>query len=187
MPTITLQSSLVQGESLNLRAEVGDYPASSGWQLTLYLNPRAGGTAHQVTSTADGDGHLLQASGATTAAWAAGAYAYEIWAALGAERYRLEAGQLQVQPSLIGAAAGLDTRSTAQRVLDALEAAYRSHVESGSAFVGEYTINGRSVKYRTLAELQQAIDRARRGVREEQAAARMAQGLSPRRTFTVRM
>lgn len=182
-----MQSTLVAGETLNYRADIAEYPATSGWQLTLYLNPRAGGSAHTVASTADGGAHLLQASGTTTAAWVAGAYAYEIWAALGAERYRLEAGQLQVQPSLIGAAAGLDTRSTAQRVLDALETALRTHAESGSACVGEYTVAGRTVRYRTLLELQQAIAKARRDVRAEDAAARVAQGLSPRRIFTVRM
>lgn len=182
-----MQSTLVAGETLNYRASLSAYPASAGWQVTLYLNPRAGGTAHQVAGTADGDAHLVQATGTTTAAWVAGAYAYEIWVALSAERYRLEAGQLQVQASLIGAAAGLDTRGTAQRLLDGLEAARLAHIEAGSAFVGEYTIGNRTVKYRSLAELQQAIDAAKRGVREEAAAARIAQGLSPRRTYTVRM
>lgn len=183
----SLQSIVVQGETLNYRAAVADYPASAGWALTLYLNPRAGGAAFTVASAADGDAHLLQAAATTTATWSAGAYAWEIWAALGAERYRLEAGQLQVQASLIGAAAGLDTRSTAQRVLDALEAAYRAHVESGSACIGEYTIAGRTVKYRNLVDLQQAIARARREVQAEAASARIAQGLNPRKTIVVRM
>lgn len=182
-----MQSILVAGETLNYRASLADYPASAGWQVTLYLNPRAGGSAQQVAGTADGDAHLVQAAGTATAGWAAGAYAYEVWVALGAERYRLEAGQLQVQPSLIGAAAGLDTRSTAQRLLDGLEAARLAHIDAGSAFVGEYTVGNRTVKYRSLADLQKAIDAAKRGVREEAASARIAQGLSPRRTFTVRM
>jgi hypothetical protein len=182
-----MQPTLVAGETLNYRATLAEYPASAGWQLTLYVNPRAGGVAQQVVSAPDGDSHLVQAGGATTATWAAGAYAYEIWAALGAERYRLEAGQLQVQASLIGAAAGVDSRSPAQRLLDGLEAAYAAHVASGNAAVGEYTIGNRTMKYRSLAELVLAIEAARRAVQSEADDARIAAGLSARKRWHVRM
>lgn len=182
-----MQDRLVAGETLNYSAALADYPASSGWALTLYLNPRAGGTVRSVVSTADGDAHLLQATAATTAAWAAGSYAWELWAALGAEAYRLEAGQLEVLPSLVAAAAGLDTRTAAEIMLDGLKAKYREHMTSGNAVVGEYTVNGRSVKYKDVAQLIKAIHQAEREVQAERAAARMAAGLSPRTRWAVRM
>ena len=67
-----MQSRLVAGETLNYTTSLSEYPASAGWVLTLYLNPRAGGTARTVTGTDDGSSHLLQADTATTATWAAG-------------------------------------------------------------------------------------------------------------------
>lgn len=183
----TLQPTLVAGETLNYRATLASHPAGDGWVLTLYLNPRAGGTATSVTSTADGDDHLLQVPAATTAAWAAGAYAWEIWATLGGERYRIESGQLQVVASLIGAGAGQDTRTDAERALELLRAAWSAYIASGNFTVAQYTINGRSMTYRTIAELRAAISAAERDVNSERAAARLAQGLAPRNRFVVRM
>ena len=139
-----MQDTLVAGETLNFLAITTDYPASAGWVVTLYLNPRAGGTATSVTGTASGDDHLLQVSAATTAGWAPGAWAWDTWAAKGSERYRLEAGQLQVQAGLIGAAAGLDTRSQAQRALDDAEAALAAWTPTTK----RYRINGREARAR---------------------------------------
>lgn len=183
----SVPAALIAGETLNFSATVADYPAGAGWVLTLYLNPRAGGSVRTVVGTADGDAHLLQASGATTAGWAAGDYAWELWAAQGAERYRLDAGQLRVQPSLIGAAAGLDTRSPARVALDTLRAAWNAFISSGNFTAASYTINGRNMTYRSVAELRAAISAAERDVRSEDQAARVAAGGSPRSTYVVRM
>ena len=182
-----MQNELVAGEALNYRATVADYPASAGWVATLYLNRRAGGLATTVVSTADGDDHLIQAASATTAAWPAGAYAWELWARLGAERYRLDAGQLQVLGSLIGASAGTDTRTDAERALDALRAAWRAYISSGNVTAASYTINGRTMTYRTVAELRQAINAAERDVQSEQRARDIAAGLGGRQRFVIRM
>lgn len=182
-----MQTQLVAGETLNYTTSLSEYPASAGWVLTLYLNPRAGGTARTVTGTADGSSHLLQADTATTATWAAGWYAWELWVALGSERYRLEAGQLQVLASLIGAAAGQDSRTDAERALDLLRSAWNTYIASGNFVTSEYTINGRTMRYRSVAELRQALNACERDVANERQAARIAQGLSPRTRFVVRM
>jgi len=167
-----MQDTLVAGETLNFLAITTDYPASAGWVVTLYLNPRAGGTATSVTGTASGDDHLLQVSAATTAGWAPGAWAWETWAAKGSERYRLEAGQLQVQAGLIGAAAGLDTRSQAQRALDDAEAALAAWTPTTK----RYRINGREMEFNAPADIIAVINHWRTAVKREQAEQAMAAG-----------
>lgn len=184
MTSTTMPASLVAGETLNYRASVADYPASAGWVLTLYINPRAGGTAHNLSSTADGDEHLLQAASSTTAAWVAGKYAWEIWAALGSERYRLEAGQLQVLPSLIGAAAGLDTRSEAEVALDNVRQTIRGTATTG---VLSYEINGRQLRRYAMTELLALQSSLAREVAAEANARRIQAGLSSSRKVVVRM
>ncbi len=182
-----MQTELIAGEALNYRAAVAEYPASAGWVVTLYLNRRAGGLVTTVVGTADGNAHVLQAASAVTAAWPAGAYAWELWAALGAERYLLDAGQLEVRASLIGAAAGTDTRTDAQRALDLLRAAWRAYISSGNVTAASYTINGRTMTYRTVAELRAAINAAERDVLNEETAQRSAAGLGGRTRFVIRM
>lgn len=179
-----MQNQIVAGETLNYVAQAADYPASSGWVATLYLNPRAGGTATSVTGTASGADHLLQVSATTTATWAAGWWAWEIWMAKGAERYRLEAGQLQVVAGLIGAAAGTDTRSAAEVGLDAVRAMIRGTATAG---VKRYRIGGRELERYSIDELVTLESKLAADVQREQAAAAMAAGRpNPRKVF-VRM
>lgn len=182
-----MQDTIVQGETLNYRARLPQYPATLGWVVTLYLNRRDGTTSATVTATADGDDHLLQASGTTTAAWLPGAYAWEVWAELGTERYRVGDGQLRVLPSLVGAGAGTDTRTDAQKALDNLRAAWLAFTASGTFTAGSYSINGRTMTYRSVSELRQAISAAESDVKREEQAAAMAAGRPSARRVLVRM
>ena len=179
-----MQTTLVAGETLNYLASVPQYPASAGWTLTLYLNRLAGGTAVNYTSTASGDDHLLQVSGTTTAAWSAGAYGWQIWATLGAERYQISQGQLEVRPSLIGAAAGTDTRTAAEVALDAVQSMIRGTATSG---VLSYQINGRELRRYSMAELLMLESKLQTDVARERNAARVAAGLKSSRKIAVRL
>lgn len=179
-----MQTQLVAGETLNYSATVADYPASAGWVVTLYLNPRAGGTNRSVAGTADGDAHLLQAASGITSAWAAGTYGWEIWAELAGERYRIEAGQLEVLPSLVSAAAGTDTRSAAEIALDAVRQTIRGTATAG---VLSYAINGRELRRYSMVELIVLETKLAGDVRREQDATRMAAGLRTSRKVYVRM
>jgi hypothetical protein len=179
----TMQNQIVVGETLNYRAIAADYPASAGWVVTLYLNPRAGGTATSVVGTADGADHLLQVTALTTAGWAAGAWAWETWAALGGERYRLEHGQLDVVAGLIGAAAGTDTRSQAQRALDDANTALAAWTPTTK----RYRINGREMEFNSSAEIITIISHWTAAVKREEAAAAMAAGRPNPRKLQVRL
>lgn len=178
-----MQNQIVAGETLNYRAVASDYPASAGWTVTLYLNPRAGGTATSVTSTASGDDHLLQVSAATTAGWAAGWWAWETWASKASERYRLEAGQLQVVAGLIGAAAGTDTRTQAERALDDAKAALAAWTPT----TRRYRIGGREMEFASTADIIAVISHWQAQVNRERAAASLAAGRPNPRKLQVRM
>jgi hypothetical protein len=179
----TMQNQVVAGETLNYRAITPDYPAGSGWVVTLYLNPRAGGSATSVTGVADGDDHLLQVSATTTGTWAAGWWAWETWAANGTERYRLEAGQLQVVAGLIGAAAGTDTRTQAERALDDARAALAAWTPT----TRRYRIAGREMEFNAPADIIAVISHWENAVKAEQAAAAMAAGRPNPRKLHVRL
>lgn len=180
---MSMQDQIVAGETLNYRAVAADYPASAGWVVTLYLNPRAGGTATSVTGTASGDDHLLQVSAATTAGWAAGWWAWETWAAKAGERYRLEAGQLQVVAGLIGAAAGTDTRSQAQRALDDAKAAFAAWTPT----TRRYRINGREMEFASTADIIKVVQYWENEVQREANLAALAAGRPSSRKVYARM
>lgn len=178
-----MQSQLVQGETLNYRVTVADYPAGDGWVLTLYLNPRSGTTNQQVTGTSDGDDHLLQAASSATALWAAGFYAWEVWAAKAGEAYRIEAGQLEVLASIVGAAAGTDTRSQAQRALDDARAAFAAWTPTTRS----YAIGGRQMEFAAAGDILAVISYWENEVRRERNAERARQGLADDRKVYARI
>lgn len=175
------------GATFNYRATLPDYPATDGWVATLYLNPRAGGTARQVVATGSGAAHLFQETPANTAAWAPGDYGWEVWVDKAGERYRVNGGLTQVRSTLLSASAGLDTRSLARKALDDLRAAWAAWCASGSFTAGSYSIGGRTMQYRSVAELRAAISAAERDVQAEERAERIAAGMGGRERFVVRM
>jgi hypothetical protein len=178
-----MQSTLVAGETLNYRVSVADYSAADAWVLTLYLNPRSGGTNITVTGSADGSDHLLAAAASATASWVAGDYAWEVWAALGAERYRIQAGQLKVLPSLYAASAGLDTRSDAERALAAVTAMLTGRATDG---VQRLTIMGRELWHYPLPDLIKLEAKLKAEVAAEQRAAGLASATGTVRRILVR-
>jgi len=181
-----MQNEIVQGATLNWRVEVAEYPASSGWALTLALNPRAGGANYTVASIADGDAHLLQTAADITTTWSSGQYAWQLWAIKGAEQYPLDQyrGQLRVVPNLLTAPAGTDTRSDAETALDAVRQTLRGTVSAG---VLSYTINGRELRRYSIPELIQLESKLATDVAREAAAAAMAAGRPNPRRVRVRM
>jgi hypothetical protein len=185
----TQLDTIYAGATLDYLIEtLTDYPASAGWSLKLVLNPLAGGTVRTIDSVADGDAHRLQSTAATTGAWVAGAYGRQVWVIKGTEQYPVTDlfGQTQVMPGL-GAAAGTDSRLPAQRRLDTLRAAYDTYIQSGNFAVGSYSINGRSMTYRSPEELITAIRNAERDVERERVEQNIKAGLGGRKAFYVRM
>jgi hypothetical protein len=178
-----MQDTIVAGETLNYVATAADYPASAGWVVTLEINPIAGGTVSRVSSTASGDDHLLQVSAATTAGWTVGNCSWQTWVEKAGERYVLEEGVLRVRGSLIGAAAGTDIRSQAQKALDDANAALAAWTPTQK----RYRIGSREMEFNSPADIISVISHWTAAVQREQAAAAMAAGRPNPRKLQVRM
>lgn len=178
-----MHKRFVRGETLNYRVIAPEYPASAGWQVTLYMNPRAGGTVVSVSGVADGDDHLLQATSTTTASWLAGWYSWEEWAAKGAEQYRIAGGQTEIVFGLVGVAAGFDTRTQAQIALDDAKAAFAAWTPT----TRRYRIAGREMEFSDTTEIIRVVQYWENEVRREQAAEAMAAGRPNPRKLLVRL
>ena len=149
------------GDTVQWRRTLPDYLAGDGWSLRYALVSAS--AAYNATAASDGDDHLLTVAATTTAGWAPGRYALTEYVVKGAERFTLATTQLQVLPDLAAASSGLDTRTHARKVLDAIEAG----LESKAPVAGMLEIAGRRIQHYPLGDLLALRDRYRAEVRRE--------------------
>lgn len=187
MATI-LPSTHTAGDSASwtLDAPSGAEP-SGGWLAQLVLiGP---GQRYTVNGVASGSSaFLFTVSAAVSATWAANIYSARLLATRSSERVTAEAGALRVLPD--PAASGTlaaNLLSEAQQRLAAIQAAYDAYVTSGNLAVAEVRVGDRTKKFRSVPELMQALNAAKRDVETETKAAALAAGQSARRRFVVRM
>lgn len=181
----TAPTQHIAGDTFVATISGADYPPSAGWSAQLIL---IGPSRYTVTASVSGSDFEATATAAATSTWIAGDYTTRPIYTKGAERATGSAGTLRVLPDPAAPTTdGVALKGAAQRRLDDLQAAYDAHIASGNAVVGEYTINGRTMRYRELSELLAAISAAKRDVLSEQAAARVAAGLSGRVRYVTRM
>jgi hypothetical protein len=180
----TLSNLITAGDTLDFTTSVPDYPASAGWTLKYRLVPRTStNSVISLTAAASGDDYNVTASAAASAAWAVDYYTWSAYVELGALRYTVDRGQLQIRASSTTLAAGTDTRTHARKVLDAIEALIES---KGAADVMEYTIGNRSIKKMGMADLLVWHSRYSAMVQNEDRAERVANGLSAGGKIQVR-
>lgn len=180
-----MQDTLIAGDTLNYQATAPAYPPSAGWVLRVRFTPRAvgvgSGVAYTANATAAGDLFTVQVAASVTATWAAGRYGWASWVERAGERYTLASGQLLVQADPATAAVGADSRSHAERVLDAVEAVIEGRATAAQS---ELQIGQRALKFIPMAELLAVRDRYRWEVRNQHAAAR---GLPSAGSLVVRL
>jgi len=175
-------STVVAGDTIAWRKTLVDYPASAGWVLKYRLINAAGKI--DITAAADGADHLVGVSAATSAAYAAGAYAWQATVEKSGERYTIGTGSIAIAPNLAAQAGGFDTRSSARQTLDLLDQAMVAH--GPSAWTHEYEIAGRRMKFRTPVEFMGLRNKLKAEVVREEAADRLAAGLPGRSKVMVR-
>jgi hypothetical protein len=177
----------IAGDSFTARFDGATYSAADGWVAQLVL---IGPVRITLNSLASGPDHVVDATAAVTAEWVAGSYAMRAvyTKAATSSRASEDAGTLKVlpDPTVTGTTAA-SLKSAALVAFETLQTAYRAYLASGSFTVQEYTVNGRRMTYRTVAELLAALNAAARDVEAENAAARIAAGQNPRARFVVRM
>lgn len=160
----TAPSHLRSGDTVQWRRTLPSYPPSEGWELRYTLVSQA--AAYTVTATVDGDGYLVGIAAAVTAGWAAGRYALTEYVVRGTERFTIDTTPLQVLPDLASASSGLDTRTHARKVLDAIDA----WLESAAPVAGMVEVAGRRIQQYPLPDLLALRDRYRAEVARERGA-----------------
>lgn len=175
----------IAGDTFTATLSGSDYSPAAGWIAVLVL---IGPARVSLTAATSGADFSAVAAASVSAAWPPGDYITRVIYTKGADRVSAAPGALRVLPDPLSAFTdALSLKGAAQRRLDGLQAVYDAHIASGNAMVGEYTIDGRTMRYRDLAELLAAITAAKHDVVAEQAAARVSAGLSPRVRYVTRM
>lgn len=183
---MSIPTRLTAGDSLRLSIPSQGNTVADGWSLALVLVPSAGGARHTAsTSAADPDNpanFLLTVASATTAAWPAVAYTWVLQASRGSERTTLATGTTTVMPDPAAVSTlPIDTRSTARKALDAIDAYLANPANLAAA---SYTIAGRTLSRFPRAELMAERGKWQAEVAREEAAARLAAGgVDPRRIY----
>lgn len=133
-----------------------------GWTLTYYLNS----SYSVVASFADGVFSVNE----TLTNWTPGWYDVQGVVTDGTSRYTVETGKVEILADL---ATVTDSSSHVKKVLDAIEATI---LGTASKEQESYQIQGRQIKYRSMAELLQLRDVYRRDWAMEQKAAKIKAG-----------
>lgn len=183
MPILTLvPDSFVSGDTVLWRISLADYPASDGWVLKYRLinaNSRI-----DINAAASGAAHLVTITASASAGYTAGKYAWQAYVEKSAERYTVGSGAIEIKPNLAAQTSGYDTRGSAKKALDAINAALELYGQK--AWVESYEIAGRSMRFKSSDEFLAFRSRLMIEVRGEESAARIAAGLSPRNKIRVR-
>lgn len=175
--------TVAAGDTWQWDREHADYLPSGGWSLTYVftnagqrfaLNSTTNGNAHRITvAITDGDEKIP------------GVYEWVCFAKKTGERHQIASGRMTVTPNLEGDRP-FDTRSDARKILASLMA-LQAQVANGSGLVQEYTISGRTMRFRTVDDLVKQLNYWRVQVANEDRAAKIAAGLDDGRRIGVRM
>jgi len=182
IPT-SIPSRITAGDTVQWKISLADYPASAGWVLHYRLINSAGKV--DINASADGDAHLVNVMAATSSGWAAGDYDYQAYVdGVDTQRFTVDKGKIRIDPNLAAQSGGFDTRSSARKCLDALDAALE--VYGSKAYTQEYEIRGRRMRFNSPGDFLTFRSKIQAEVAREEAAERLAQGKNPRNKVLVR-
>jgi hypothetical protein len=145
------------------------YPAT-GWQLSVSLR---GPAVINLEGVADGVQHKLEASAATTAAWAPGLYVYSARVSADGVVIEIDAGRVEVLADVTQLPGGSDMRSHARIVLENIRAVLEKRATMDQQRYVISTPNGPRELWRTPIKDLLALEATYLSrVRAEEAAAR---------------
>lgn len=128
-----------------------------------------GPAAVTISATVESAQHALRVTAADSGDWVTGIYSYNVRVSKGAEVFEVESGTLEILPDLNAQVAGVDGRTHAARVLDAIEAV----IEKRATLDQErYSINNRELARTPIADLLKLRDVYRSEVARERHLAR---------------
>lgn len=177
-------ASVTAGDTLVWTKSLTDYAASAGWTLKYRLINAT--SKIDIVAAASGADHAITVLASVSAAYVAGWYDWRAFVEKATERYTVGSGRMQILPNLAGvAAAGFDDRSQPRRILELLMSAYESAATS-RAFVQEYQISGRQMKFNNKADWILEINFWKSQVAQEERANRINAGLGAGNKLLVR-
>lgn len=183
---MTAPDTLRAGDSATWIESAPSHPAADGWDIKARVLFKSSAAAVDLTGTPDGPDTRFTLSATATAAWPAGQATLILYAERGAgpalERATLGTRPLQVQPNLL-TAANHDGRSLARRTLVDLEAALAQYAGS-KGHVQSYSIAGRTMQFRSVAEIRELIAHYKDQVAAETAHQALLAGGSPGRVIS---
>jgi hypothetical protein len=183
MTATTEPGRVTAGDTIAWTKTLADYPATASWVLSYTLiNATSKITITATAGGPSGADHVVNVPAATSAAWAAGTYAWQGVVTKGAERFTVGTGSMAIAANW-AAAATLDTRSHAIKVLAAIEAYLESPANTAAA---SYEIAGRKLQRHSMTELLTLRDRYRAEAAREANAARLAAGLASKNQIYTR-
>lgn len=150
-PTIP-PGSIVAGDSLHWSRTFDDYSPADGWALSYTLVGATNVYTIAAEANDDATGFDVDLAASATTGYAAGLYKLvEVLTNAGSgDRVTFVTTTLTVGANLAATAAGgADTRSHAQKMLDAINA----WLESKAPMAGSVELNGRKISYYPIADL----------------------------------
>ena len=168
----TEPASVTAGDTITWQKSLADFPAGT-YTLKYRLLNAAGKI--DITATASGTDYLVSVSSTTSATYTAGDYDYLAWVEKSGERYSVGSGRITVLPNL-AALNTYDGRSDARQIYELLVAAYKTATTS-RAYVAEYEIAGRRMKFNGKADWLTEINYWKAQVAAEDRAAKIAAGM----------
>ncbi|MDR2508174.1 MAG: hypothetical protein LBD67_09335 [Candidatus Accumulibacter sp.] len=148
----TFPSFLRAGDSFSWRGRLKDAPAGSGWALAFRILWPSGMAPYDFGAGVDGEDYTVVLSGAETAPFIPGRVTLVLFFTRDGERITLPPRRFEILPDLLSAG-GLDPRSFAERALADLENALALMMAGGQGHVEQYSIAGRSMKFRSVADI----------------------------------
>lgn len=182
IPT-TEPGSITAGDTIAWTKSLADYPATDGWSLNYRLINAE--QKYDIAASASGSDHAVSVAAITSAGYAAGIYDWQATVTKAGERKTVGFGRMQILPNLAAESAGYDNRSTARKILDALLLAYQSAADN-RAFVQEYEIAGRRMKFNNAADWITQINYWQAQVKAEERAQNINNGLAAGNKLLVR-
>lgn len=184
----------IAGDTLDFPVTVPDYPSNAGWTLKYRLTAKFTTpvqAAIEITASGNADGtYQIQRSPAQTAIWPSGAYTWSRWVEkVGAAQTLTERGQLEVRPDPRTSAQGLDTRTHARKVLEAIEACIENRASTTQREMVAYAIGTRSQQFDpqdSRAALVELRSKYLWFVADEDAREKIAAGLPNPRNVGIR-
>lgn len=185
-------TTLTAGDTARWKISLGDYPAGSGWVLSYALVKRGSGALILIQSAASGDDHLVNVAASVTADYPAGDYQAQAYVTKDGDRFQVWSGLICIKPNFV-TAEGADTRSTARKILDSIEAAIlkvsQAQAAGTAGAISEWSVEGLSIKRSSpealLAELTKQRDRYAAICANEDAKARVASGRGSGRRILI--